>query len=140
MEKEDDQSILIETSSCNLQFFSELLKREFSTQKKHFTMVLPQTVVTYFKSSVYCNKNNMFVQRSSTKTKVPKINRLWDLVITVPQRPDVKENDFINQDSKQQQVGKAFSPPPPTSNLGSATTQLIDFTLFKTTRIRIYTL
>ena len=39
---EDDQSILIETSSCNLQFFSELI----TTQLRDFHMVWPQVVFT----------------------------------------------------------------------------------------------
>ena len=39
---EDDQSILIETSSCNLQFFSELT----TTQLRDFHMVSPQVVFT----------------------------------------------------------------------------------------------
>ena len=39
---EDDQSILIETSSCNLQFFSELI----TTQLRDFHMVSPQVVST----------------------------------------------------------------------------------------------
>ena len=37
---EDDQSILIEMSSCNLQFFSELI----TTQLRDFHMVSPQVV------------------------------------------------------------------------------------------------
>ena len=40
---EDDQSILIETSSCNLQFFSELI----TTQLRDFHMVSPQVVFPY---------------------------------------------------------------------------------------------
>ena len=39
---DDDQSILIETSSCNLQFFSELI----TTQLRDFHMVSPQVVFT----------------------------------------------------------------------------------------------
>ena len=38
MYTEDDQSILIETLSCNLQFFSELI----TTQLRDFHMVSPQ--------------------------------------------------------------------------------------------------
>ena len=38
---EDDQSILIETSSFNLQFFSELI----TTQLRDFHMVSPQVFV-----------------------------------------------------------------------------------------------
>ena len=38
---EDDQSILIETSSCNYQFFSELI-----TTHWEFHMVSPQTIFT----------------------------------------------------------------------------------------------
>ena len=41
---QDDQSILIETSSCNLQFFSELI----TTQLREFHTVSPQVVfLTY---------------------------------------------------------------------------------------------
>ena len=41
---DDDQIILIETSSCNLQFFSELI----TTQLRDFHMVSPQVVFTYY--------------------------------------------------------------------------------------------
>ena len=41
-ETEDDQSILIETSSCNLQFFSELI----TTQLRDFHIVPQQVVFT----------------------------------------------------------------------------------------------
>ena len=40
---EDDQSILIETSSCNLQFFSEPI----TTQLRDFHMVSPQVAFPY---------------------------------------------------------------------------------------------
>ena len=40
---EDDLSILIETSSCNLQFFSELI----TTQLRDFHMVSPQVASLY---------------------------------------------------------------------------------------------
>ena len=40
---EDDQIILIETSSCNLQFFSELI----TTQLRDFHMVSPQVAFPY---------------------------------------------------------------------------------------------
>ena len=44
---EDDQSILIETSSCNLQFFSELI----TTQLRDFHMVSPQVAFPYLSTS-----------------------------------------------------------------------------------------
>ena len=45
LSKCDDQSILIETSSCNLQFFSELI----TTQLRDFHMVSPQVSLLYLK-------------------------------------------------------------------------------------------
>ena len=42
-----DQSILIETSSCNLQFFSELI----TTQLRDFHMVSPQVAFPYLSTS-----------------------------------------------------------------------------------------
>ena len=45
---EADQSMLIELSSCNLQFFSELI----TTQLRDFHMVSPQVVFTLLNISL----------------------------------------------------------------------------------------
>ena len=50
----DDQSILIVTSSCNIQFFSELI----TTQLRDFHMVSPQAVFTLLNI-----KTNMYIFR-----------------------------------------------------------------------------
>ena len=49
-DQDDDQSILIETSSCNLQFFSELI----TTQLRDFYMVSLQVVFTLLKYKNRC--------------------------------------------------------------------------------------
>ena len=56
---EDDQSILIETLSCNLQFFSEL--HVITTQLRDFHMVPPQVVLL-----------NIFLTMQSYKFYLPK--------------------------------------------------------------------
>ena len=57
---EDDQSILIETSSCNLQFFSELI----TTQLRDFHMVSPQVAFPY----LTCISTNSYSTGCQTRT------------------------------------------------------------------------
>ena len=52
---EDDQSILIEMSSCNLQFFSELI----TTQLRDFHMVSP-LLITMFRDFMTFYKSVLF--------------------------------------------------------------------------------
>ena len=64
---EDDQSILIETSSCNLQFFSELI----TTQLRDFHMVSPQVAFPYLSTSPCKATSFTFIIRLVFSRKKP---------------------------------------------------------------------